>query len=129
MIKLLQSLPADFAGPWVGQTQGYAMRAHMWEIRQLGERLWITTFWEGAPRPPRESYRGRLVPGQPAFELPGGFTATLLDAQHFVIPGWCTNDERGGVGDDYDVVFSRPGIAELTAKTVYERYRRSAAAR
>ena len=123
MITLLQSMPVDFAGPWVGQTQGHAMRAHMWEIRQLGDTLWITTFWEGEARPSYANMRAKLVPGQAAFELGDGFVATLVDAQHFIVPGWCTNDERDGVGDNYDVVFSRPGIAELMARVVYERHR------
>jgi hypothetical protein len=38
-----------------------------------------------------------------------------------VIPGWDTNDKRGGEGPAYDVVFSRPGIAELVAKAVWLR--------
>ena len=122
MIALIQSLPVDFTGPWIGQTQGYAMRAHMWNIRQFGEELWITTSWEGEAHPAFATFYALLVQGQPAFDV-HGFTATLVDAQHFIIPGWCTNNERGGVGDAYDVVFSRPGIAELTARAVYERHR------
>lgn len=47
--------------------------------------------------------------------------ATLVDKQHFVIPGWCWGTLRAedGKKGNFDVVFSRPGIAELTARAAY----------
>ena len=98
------------------------MPAHIWEITQQGYGLMISTRWEGDTNV--ASFFARLVPNEPAFTLPGNklFKAILLDKQHFVIPGWCTNDAREGVGPDYDVVFSRPGIAELTARQAYTQY-------
>jgi hypothetical protein len=82
----------------------------------------ISTRWEGATRV--VTFSGQLVPNEPAFTLPGSkhFKAILIDKQHFVIAGWCTNDVRGGTGPDYDVVFSRPGIAELTTRQAYSQY-------
>jgi hypothetical protein len=43
-----------------------------------------------------------------------------------VIQKWDTNDIRGGKGRAYDVIFSRPGIAELSAVEAYRRFKRAA---
>ena len=114
--------PHLFTGRWIGETQGYQMPAHIWEITQQGFGLRISTRWEGGTNV--GTFSGRLVPNEPAFLISGenASKAVLIDKQHFVIAGWCTNDARGGVGPDYDVVFSRPGIAELTARQAYTRY-------
>jgi hypothetical protein len=118
-----------FTGRWIGETQGCAMPAHIWEITQQGYGLMISTRWEGGTKV--ASFIGHLVPNEPAFTLSGSkpFKAILIDKQHFVIAGWCTNDVRGGSGPDYDVVFSRPGIAELTARQAYTQYLDSIAQR
>lgn len=107
-----------FLGSWVGQTQGCDMPAHLWEISLVGSSLRIQTRWEGELS--TVEFTGRLVAGQAAFTVGHG-KAILLDRQHFVVPAWCTNDRRDGHGPSYDVVFSRPGIAELTARAVYQR--------
>jgi hypothetical protein len=114
--------PHLFTGRWIGETQGYAMPAHIWEITQQGYGLMISTRWEGATKV--TSFFGTLVPNESAFTIHGSrlFKAILVDKQHFVIPDWCTNDARDGAGPDYDVVFSRPGIAELTARQAYAQY-------
>jgi hypothetical protein len=115
--------PYFFTGRWVGETQGYPMPAHIWEITQQPFALMIATRWEGETKV--VTFFAQLVPNEPAFILPGtkhASKAILVDKQHFVIAGWCTNDERGGTGPDYDVVFSRPGIAELTARQAYSKY-------
>jgi hypothetical protein len=119
--------PHLFTGRWIGETQGCAMPAHIWEITQQGYGLMISTRWEGGTNV--ATFFGSLVPNQPAFTLSGSkhFKAILIDKQHFVIAGWCTNDAREGIGPDYDVVFSRPGIAELTARQAYSRYLESIA--
>ena len=121
-MALNQLQPHLFTGRWIGETQGYAMPAHIWEIKQQGFGLLVSTRWEDATNV--ATFSGRLVPNQPSFTISGSktFTATLVDKQHFVVPGWCTSDGRGGVGPDYDVVFSRPGIAELTARQAYAQY-------
>ena len=117
-----QLLPHLFTGRWIGETQGYAMPAHIWEITQMGYGLMIATRWEGETNV--TTFTGYLVRGESAFTLHGSrlFKAILVDKQHFVIADWCTNDARGGAGPDYDVVFSRPGIAELTARQAYNQY-------
>lgn len=114
--------PHLFTGRWIGETQGYAMPAHIWEIKQQGFGLMVSTRWEDATNV--ATFVGRLVPNQSSFTISGRrlFNAILIDKQHFVVPGWCTNDARGGLGSDYDVVFSRPGIAELTARQAYAHY-------
>lgn len=82
----------------------------------------IATRWEGETEV--ASFFAQLVPNEPSFIISGNnlSKAILIDKQHFVIAGWCTNDRRGGIGPDYDVVFSRPGIAELTVRQAYSRY-------
>ena len=52
-----------------------------------------------------------------------GDTAVFTTVIATVLPGWDTNDTRGGQGPHYDVVFSRPGIAELSARRLWERWR------
>ena len=113
--------PAAFIGQWIGETQGWDMPAHLWEIHLQGDYLRILTRWEGETR--SSSFHARMVLNKPAFEIRGAkeiFTATLVDKQHFVIPGWCwgttASNEREG---SYDVVFSRQGIAELSARAAY----------
>jgi hypothetical protein len=110
---------AAFAGAWIGQTQGLDMPAHLWEIRPQGDWLRIASRWENELR--AAALVARLIPGQAAFLL-GTFTATLVDPLHFVIPRWDTNDVRGHEGPAYDVVFSRAGLAELTAARAYAKF-------
>jgi hypothetical protein len=54
------------------------------------------------------------------------FIAVLVDSQHFIIPGWDTNETPNNAGPAYDVVFSRPGLAELVAHEVWLRYKAQA---
>ncbi len=110
-----------FEGRWIGETMGCESPAHLWHIRLRGSWLEVQTVWEGhaaigAPM------RCAWIADEPAFEIktePRDFRAQLVDAQHFIIAGWDTNDMRGGKGPHYDVVFSRPGIAELNARNVW----------
>jgi hypothetical protein len=109
-----------FHGSWVGETQEGEMPAHLWEITQIGKRLHIQTRWEGEEK--SALFTAQVVEG--GFELTlSRAMAILVDAQHFIIPGWDTNDARNHEGPDYDVVFSRPGLAELTAQAVWLRWR------
>ena len=109
-----------FAGPWIGETIGHDSPAHVWEIRVVGGMLHIETQWEGGAQ--RTPIYGMPLKDAPAFTIEGK-QATLIDAQHFIIAGWDTNDVRGGKGPHYDVVFSRPGIAELGAQEAYRRFK------
>lgn len=110
---------AQFAGRWIGETQEYDMPAHVWDIHVSGITLRIDSRWENETAIGK--LYGTMVPETAAFTL-GRFTAVLVDPQHFVIRGWDTNDTRGGVGRDYDVIFSRPGLAELQAYEVWSAY-------
>lgn len=116
---MTQSYAAQFAGRWVGETQGYAMPAHIWDISVNNSGLSIATRWEHETRTMR--MYGTLLPNEAAFSL-GHAKAILVDAQHFIIRGWDTNDARGGVGPAYDVVFSRPGLPELQATAVWQAF-------
>jgi hypothetical protein len=113
---------ASFTGQWIGATQEYdALPAHLWEIHQQGPYLVIRTHWEGHSE--MGMYHAYLVPGEPAFKIEG-ITATLVDKQHFVVPNWAYHIKGKSEGT-FDVIFSRPGIAELTARAVYLKYRES----
>lgn len=103
----------QFTGRWIGESQEIDRPAHIWEIRQSGKYVTIDHLWEG-----EGSFRkmsGTLVEGQAAFDLSDVFRAVMVDPQHFIIAGWDTFYEGDELVAKYDVVFSRPGIAELTA--------------
>jgi hypothetical protein len=115
---------AAFTGQWIGETQGCEMPAHLWEITQQGSYLLLKTRWEGEST--SGHFLANIVPGEAAFLIPGNryereHKALLIDKQHFVIPDWCTGTKKGwdGVSPTYDVIFSRPGIGELTAQSAY----------
>lgn len=109
----------SLSGQWVGATMGHPMPAHIWQIAQQGNRLLIATRWEESGEVVQ--LHARL--DADGFVLGGGrFRAIILGPQHFVVPGWDTNDARGGRGPHYDVIFARPGIAELAAPARYRRY-------
>jgi hypothetical protein len=112
----------EFTGSWIGETMGHDSPAHLWEIERSNDSLIIKTRWET-----EQTHSGYFtihnVPREKAaFTIKMAthtFTGVLVDSQHFIIRGWDTNDVRGGKGPHYDVVFSRPGVAELTARAVW----------
>jgi hypothetical protein len=109
-----------FVGRWIGQTIGSRSAAHIWDVFDRERHLEIRTRWEG--QGVAHALRARLI-AETRFEIVGleaTFTATLVDPLHLIIPGWDTNDVRGFKGPDFDVVFSRPGLAELMAQQVWE---------
>ncbi len=108
-----------FIGPWIGETIGYDSPAHIWEISARASHLVIRTQWEGETG--WEVTHAQVTTESAGFTI-GERRAVLVDPQHFVIAGWDTNDTRGGVGPHYDVVFSRPGIAELSVHQAYRRF-------
>ncbi len=109
-----------FAGQWIGESIGIdTSPAHLWRIDQQGRNLYIYHRWEGEDKdhPGRFfAYTSedslRFYRGHDAAELWG----ELIDADHFVVEAWDTNDVRGGKGPAFDVVFSRPGLSELEAE-------------
>lgn len=114
-----------FEGRWIGETIECDSPAHLWHIKLRGTWLEIQTVWEGHETIGRPM-RANLVAEEPAFEIETAnkiFRAVLVDPQHFIIEGWDTSDMRNNEGPDYDVVFSRPGIAELSAVQVWEHWK------
>lgn len=123
----------EFVGHWIGETMGADSPAHLWEILRSNNTLIIKTRWEGeavqgghfsAKAPDQNAAQASLI--GPSFELRTGkhtCTVVLVDPQHFIIRGWDTNDVRDNEGPDYDVVFSRPGIAELQAQAVWQQFK------
>jgi hypothetical protein len=79
--------PHFFTGRWIGETQGYPMPAHIWEITQEGWGLMIATRWEGETNV--VTFFAQFVSNEPAFTISGEklSKAILIDKQHFVIPG------------------------------------------
>jgi len=136
-----------FIGRWIGQTQGCERPAHLWEIIQPPTSppymLYILASRENNPRVmmPHALLRSQdsFVVPQPVIWLSidpsrqaldnqtHDFIAVLVDSQHFIIPGWDTNETPNNAGPAYDVVFSRPGLAELVAHEVWLRYKAQAA--
>ena len=107
-------------GLWVGESMGVeSSPAHLWRIRQEGSDLFIYHRWEGETHEKHDNFRGVLGPDERSFTFLSK-TAYLIDDDHFVVPGWDTNDIRGGKGPAFDVVFSRPGLAELSARAVWK---------
>ena len=112
----------QFNGRWIGESQGTDRPAHIWEIRQVGERVDIDNMWEGDPS--FRSMWGYLVEGQAAFDLSEVHRAVMVDPQHFIIAGWDALYEGDELIAEQDVVFSRPGIAELTAHQVWVEWKK-----
>jgi len=113
----------QFNGPWIGETTGADAPAHVWEITVIGIHLRIDTWWEGFPQ--HDTLYGTHVDGEAAFNLDYyAKLARMVDPQHFVIVGW-DSKHSPTAEEAYDVVFSRPGVAELSAQEAYRRFRDS----
>ena len=112
----------QFNGRWIGESQGTDRPAHIWEIRQVGDYVEIDNMWEGDP-----SFRpmsAHLVEGEAAFDLSDVRRAVMVDPQHFIIAGWDTIYDGDELIAEHDVVFSQPGIAELTAHQVWVEWKK-----
>jgi len=136
-----------FIGRWIGETQGREMPAHLWEIIQSSYSPYLLTILASQENTPQvtthvahlRSQDSFVVPYQPVIRFSidpsrqaldsqtPDFIAVLVDSQHFIIPGWDTNKTPNNAGPAYDVVFSRPGLAELVAHEVWLRYKAQAA--
>ena len=101
----------------------------MWRVRQNGREIFIHHRWEGETVEHRSQMWAFVSADGRSFcferKDEGGRRAYLLDDEHFVIPGWDTNDIRGGTGPAFDVVFSRPGLPELTSRPLWEAWQAS----
>jgi hypothetical protein len=109
----------NFSGPWVGETIGHNSPAHIWEIDVRGRYVGIRSCWEGESN--RSHMSGYLAEDAHSFVI-GRHRAIPVGDHHFVIEKWDTNDVRNNKGRNFDVVFSRPGIAELQAREMYRQY-------
>jgi len=114
----------QFNGRWIGETQDCPSDrpAHIWEITERGEYVDIDNLWEGDPQ--FRTMWAKLVPDQAAFALSEKHKAVMIDPQHFVIVGWDEIAENAQNINAYDVIFSRPGIAELTAHQVWRDWKK-----
>lgn len=121
-----------FIGLWVGESMGTeSSPAHLWRVRQDGRNLYIYHRWEGETAEHRNHMWALVSEDGRSFgfdrDETKGKRALILDDEHFVIPGWDTNDIRGGVGPAFDVVFSRPGVPELQSRPLWEAWQASKA--
>lgn len=121
MLQTSMHMRKQFTGLWVGESMGIeSSPAHLWRVRQEGSRLFIYHRWENEAQEHSSHFDGYLADDQRLFTFLTSKIAYVIDDEHFVIPGWDTNDIRGGKGPAFDVVFSRPGLAELQARKAWE---------
>jgi len=107
------------AGIWIGNTRDDLV-LHHWRIEQRGDEIgiFITLDLSAAlnmKSGPIYFHTARLVKGAMRIHSQPPVDAVFVDAEHFVLPNW---DESG------DMMFSREGLAELTAPAAWERYDR-----
>jgi hypothetical protein len=98
------------AGTWIGATrEDHVM--HVWRIVQRGENAFVyaTLDDHGA----ENYYSARVMPGAMLINGNPHAQALLVDAGHFILPRW---------HDGHDMLFSREGLAELSALSTWERY-------
>lgn len=120
-------MESHLSGDWIGETMEIdTSPAHIWHIEHKGRNVYITHRWEN-----EEAFKpgtfwfylsedGRVFHADYKCASPKGH---LLDADHFVVYGWDTNEIRGRSGPSFDVVFSRQGLAELSAARVWRAWR------
>ncbi len=122
------SIPQRFNGAWVGESmrEGDAEPySEIWNITQRGNAIFIypsrghdgahTGYFSGTVSEDGERFELFIIPD-------GHADGRLLDADHFVMPGWDVRDGQTPA----DVVFSRPGLAELSSRAVWEAARNAA---
>lgn len=117
----------NLSGEWIGESMEIdTSPAHIWHIEQHGRNVYITHRWEDETTFKPGTFwfylsaDGRTFHPNFKCKSPKG---QLLDDDHFVMYGWDTNDIRGGIGPAYDVVFSRQGLAELSAARIWRAWR------
>ncbi len=99
-------------GEWVGE--GAASSSTIWQLHVQGGRAILAKFSAGLPQP-AALFDCQLAATPFTFALGeqcDEFLGFALDAYHFVLRG---------LDEGNDVIFSRPGLAELTAHNVYQR--------
>jgi hypothetical protein len=110
-----------FVGDWVGEPLCPNAPTLRWHINQIDDTLRISMQREDTPGEQRQLMAVVSVEGRRFWVAVGAGVAseaTLLDDDHFVLPAFWPH--FGGLLDDAaeaDIVFSRPGLAELTAHT------------
>jgi hypothetical protein len=118
------------SGEWIGESMEIdTSPAHIWHIEHSGRNLYVMHRWED-----ETSFKSGTLW---YFVSEDGHTLHMdykcdhalghvLDADHFIMYGWDTNDIRGNIGPAYDVVFSRQGLAELSAARLWRAWRDAA---
>lgn len=107
-----------FSGLWIGESMGPEARpALVWRIKQSGTNVFVY------PRLESELidsgyYSGSVSDDGDSFTLNGAppdrGVARRIDDDHFYVSNF---DDAGA--QPHDVVFSRPGVPELTARQVW----------
>jgi hypothetical protein len=112
-------MPFDFSGQWVGESMGRETQPWLWRIAVHGVALFIYPRDEAGVEVGYLS--GQLTASSDAFSLYDqrayDGVARVLDPDHFLLAGFDAHN-----GHANDVVFSRPGLPELLARTVYRAY-------
>jgi hypothetical protein len=107
----------DFSGQWVGESMGRETAPWLWRISIHHNAVFIYPRDESGADAGYLS--GQLDASGAGFVLYDqtryAGAARVLDADHFLLAGFDAHEDASN-----DVVFSRPGLAELNARAVYE---------
>jgi hypothetical protein len=113
--------PECFGGVWIGESMREGdgePHTVMWNITQRGASIFIYPS-SGEDGAGTGYFSGAVSDDGLRFELfiiPGGHAAgRLLDADHFLMPNWDAPEGSAPA----DMVFSRPGLAELRSRAVW----------
>ena len=98
-------------GIWIGTTRDDEA-AHLWRIVQRGDEV-IIYFAYDLQSEPCYFHMAHIVDGILRVHSQPPVDVVFVDAQHFVVPNW---DDVG------DMLFSREGVAELSATSAWARY-------
>ncbi len=109
-----------FAGVWIGESMGAtATGTVIWRIAQTGRNLFVYPRDEGE-NDASWYYSGEVDAAGTQFRLNSvahlDCVGRMLDIDHFVMTNWDRSAEPA-----CDVVFSRPGLPELTARGMWEK--------
>lgn len=111
----LVSISIALAGTWIGATREDDV-THVWRVVQRGQSAFIyATLNEQGEQSTENYYSARIQSNQLLINGSPHAVASLIDVDHFVLPRW--HGER-------DMLFSRQGLAELSADAAWLRYAR-----
>jgi hypothetical protein len=118
------SVEGRFAGRWIGESmRESAQQVVIWRIVESSSYVFVYPTDESGNEP-SGYFSGVVAADGLTFWLNdsnhGASHARILDVDHFVMTRWDRSTQPA-----CDVVFSRPGLPELSARAVWEHCRES----